>query len=159
MERKKSRDPRSTKRTYECDNCHHRGNRETFRPAKKVGTRIDPGGTYTDKECPRCGALAYPVENEGSNVFSAAKTEEDIEIGEDDFIVRRLEVHEQPVVVRAEEAEGPKEAARIVRDGGGTVLLGSMTYHTDLLEYGGVEVYHGVEKNGELIENVPMGEI
>lgn len=159
MECTTPRNPRGPERTYECDNCHHRGRREDFHSAKKVATRIDPGGTHTDKECPRCGALAYPVENDGPDNNLGSRTGADVEIGEEDFIVRRLEVHEQPVVVRATAAEGPKEAARIVRDGGGTVLFGTTSYHSDLLEYSGVEVYHGVEKNGELIANVPMREV
>lgn len=159
MEPSISKDPRSKKKTYECDNCHHRGDRENFRPAEKVDARIDPGGTYTDKECPRCGALAYPAGEDGPETDLASMTTEDVEIGEEDFVVSRLEVHEQPVLVKADDAEGPKEAAQIVRDGGGTVLFGIMSYHTDLAEYQSVEVYHKVEQNGRLVANVPMKEI
>ena len=49
---------------YRCDNCGHTAAEGKFLPARDLNQRLDPGGKYTDKECPKsdCGALAYPVE-------------------------------------------------------------------------------------------------
>ncbi len=49
--------------TYECDNCDFKALAYQFDEAVDISQRIDPGGIYTDKECPKCGALAYPVED------------------------------------------------------------------------------------------------
>lgn len=50
---------------YRCDNCERIAPREIFEEAKDLSQRIDPGGVYTDKECPDCGALAYPIKGGG----------------------------------------------------------------------------------------------
>ena len=47
---------------YECDNCGYRANPENLPDAQNLYVRLDPGGLYTDKECPKCGALCFPVE-------------------------------------------------------------------------------------------------
>jgi hypothetical protein len=47
---------------YECDNCGYQAHRDNMIDAKDLDSRLDPGGPVTDKECPLCGALAYPVE-------------------------------------------------------------------------------------------------
>lgn len=47
--------------TVECDSCQWQGPYDDAVPAKKLSERIDIGGTYTDVECPECGALCYPV--------------------------------------------------------------------------------------------------
>lgn len=46
---------------YACANCDFTADEDSFKPAKHLSQRIDPGGIYTDIECPKCGALAYPV--------------------------------------------------------------------------------------------------
>ncbi len=46
---------------YKCDNCGYRAGEKKFPPAKDILLRVDVGGIFTDKECPKCGALAYPV--------------------------------------------------------------------------------------------------
>jgi hypothetical protein len=47
--------------TYRCGNCGCTGAEASFAEAKDLYRLLDPGGTYTDRECGRCGALAYPV--------------------------------------------------------------------------------------------------
>lgn len=44
-----------------CDNCSWRGRYENANRAKHIAERIDLGGSYTDVECPDCGALVYPA--------------------------------------------------------------------------------------------------
>ncbi|MCS3660074.1 putative RNA-binding Zn-ribbon protein involved in translation (DUF1610 family) [Salinibacter ruber] len=46
---------------YECDSCGHESWRAFLPAAKDLRQRIAPGGTYTDRECPECGALMYPA--------------------------------------------------------------------------------------------------
>ena len=56
----------------------------------------------------------------------------------DHYIVERLEVHKQRVAVRKDEASTPKEAARVVRDGGGEYLpMQSDSYVKDLMDHEG----------------------
>jgi hypothetical protein len=43
-----------------CDNCSWEGSEEATNPAKDLSMRLATGSTYTDCECPECGALAYP---------------------------------------------------------------------------------------------------
>ena len=45
---------------FKCENCDFSGQESKFKPAERLGERLDPGGVYTDRECPECGALAYP---------------------------------------------------------------------------------------------------
>jgi len=45
---------------YRCDSCGHDSWRGFLAAAGDLEQRIDPGGTYTDRECPECGALMYP---------------------------------------------------------------------------------------------------
>lgn len=45
----------------QCDNCNFTARTWQMQPVKDIGQRIDVGGVYTDKECPHCGALCYPV--------------------------------------------------------------------------------------------------
>jgi|TARA_B100002003_G_C13967483_1_gene468334 hypothetical protein len=47
---------------FKCDDCGMVGNEDEFPEAKDILLRMEVGGTYTDKECPECGALAYPVD-------------------------------------------------------------------------------------------------
>ena len=51
---------------YVCDNCGCTEERENLPNAKDLHQRLVPGGIYTDKECPACGALCFPktVEHE-----------------------------------------------------------------------------------------------
>jgi hypothetical protein len=46
---------------YQCGNCERQGTRGHFTTIQKVLMRLLPGDTYTDLECPACGALALPV--------------------------------------------------------------------------------------------------
>ena len=51
---------------YECANCSKAGDRDWFKEAKDLSMRMEPGkSTYTDRECPDCGALAYPIKKGG----------------------------------------------------------------------------------------------
>ncbi len=47
--------------TYICQNCERQGAPEHFKPARDVLQRHEPGDTYSDLECPECGALALPL--------------------------------------------------------------------------------------------------
>jgi predicted RNA-binding Zn-ribbon protein involved in translation (DUF1610 family) len=47
---------------YRCDNCEFECRYGDLPPAKNLGERLDPNGPYTNVECPRCGALCYPIE-------------------------------------------------------------------------------------------------
>ena len=46
---------------YECDGCGFTSDEDAFPEAKKLSMRPTPGGIYTDRECPECEALAFPV--------------------------------------------------------------------------------------------------
>ncbi|TXI09401.1 MAG: hypothetical protein E6Q76_05710 [Rhizobium sp.] len=45
---------------YCCDNCHFRADADDMNEAKDLLMRLDVGGIFTDRECPKCGALAFP---------------------------------------------------------------------------------------------------
>lgn len=45
---------------YECDNCEHKGQGVELPDARDLFQRLEPGGIYTNKECPHCGALCFP---------------------------------------------------------------------------------------------------
>lgn len=47
---------------YQCDNCGHLSEYDSLPDAKDIEMRLSPGGTHTDKECPHCHALCFPVE-------------------------------------------------------------------------------------------------
>lgn len=47
--------------TYACANCDWRGDENEAKDARDLYVRMEAGDTYTDKECPECGALAFPV--------------------------------------------------------------------------------------------------
>ena len=51
---------------YRCDNCRYLDSEEKFPLAVQLSMRLDPGGEATDRECPHCGALAYPAPEEQS---------------------------------------------------------------------------------------------
>ena len=46
---------------YECDDCGFTSNEDEFPEARKLSMRLTPGGAYTDRECPECECLAFPV--------------------------------------------------------------------------------------------------
>jgi len=47
---------------YRCGNCDFLSTADFMPDAKDIGIRMTPGETYTDKECPLCHMLAFPVE-------------------------------------------------------------------------------------------------
>lgn len=47
---------------YLCDDCGQLAPGENMDDAKNLLSRLEVGGTYTNKECPECGALAFPLE-------------------------------------------------------------------------------------------------
>ncbi len=49
---------------YRCDNCSHCAQYQDLPSAKDLAERIDEAGPKTDRECPKCGALCYPVNQE-----------------------------------------------------------------------------------------------
>lgn len=56
-------DPYSRFAIYECANCSFEGFRHSCEEAQRLEERIWPGEPYTDRECPDCGALAFPKED------------------------------------------------------------------------------------------------
>lgn len=55
-----------------CDNCGFTAGYDKFHDARELSARISVGGVYTDKECPDCGALAYPVEHPKCRIDQSA---------------------------------------------------------------------------------------
>lgn len=49
---------------YRCDNCEFEDEEDDLPDAKELSMRLTPGGKYTDKECPKCHALCFPIEEE-----------------------------------------------------------------------------------------------
>lgn len=49
---------------YACQNCERHGEHDDFVLARDLTERLEPGDTYTDRECPDCGALAHPIEQD-----------------------------------------------------------------------------------------------
>jgi len=46
---------------YQCHNCKYTNYGIAFRLVSNIHVRLDPGDVYTDKECPNCRCLAYPI--------------------------------------------------------------------------------------------------
>ncbi|GIC77085.1 hypothetical protein [Moritella sp. F3] len=46
---------------YKCPNCKYTNYGIAFRPVSNIHERLDAGDVYTDKECPRCRCLSYPI--------------------------------------------------------------------------------------------------
>lgn len=46
---------------FQCDNCGHLAESHNLPDAKDIEMRHTPGGKFTDKECPHCHALCFPV--------------------------------------------------------------------------------------------------
>lgn len=47
--------------SYRCDSCGFTDEQAAFPPAEHITMRMTPGDIYTDRECPECAALAFPV--------------------------------------------------------------------------------------------------
>ena len=58
----------------QCDNCQWTGDHGEANMAKKLWERMEPGGIYTDVECPECGALAFPLDDADPEPEDPAKT-------------------------------------------------------------------------------------
>jgi len=56
----------NTATAYECGNCQHKDDEDNLPDAKNLLMRLTPGDTFTNKECPRCGALCLPVVEAGT---------------------------------------------------------------------------------------------
>jgi predicted RNA-binding Zn-ribbon protein involved in translation (DUF1610 family) len=54
---------------YQCDDCGHQAPFDEMPEAKDLKARLDPDGEATDRECPECGALCYPVERDSCYVL------------------------------------------------------------------------------------------
>jgi hypothetical protein len=63
-----------TDRSY-CQNCDWEGPDEELKPVKDLFQRVDPGEPMPSGECPKCGCLCQPQEQD----------EEDDQPGEDDI--------------------------------------------------------------------------
>lgn len=51
---------------YVCQDCQTEWPENQLNDAKDLSMRMEPGDIYTDKECPTCGALCYPIQNGGN---------------------------------------------------------------------------------------------
>lgn len=49
---------------HRCDNCDAVIDGSTVNPIAHFAHRVEPGGIVPSGECPICGALCYPVEEE-----------------------------------------------------------------------------------------------
>ncbi len=49
---------------HECDSCPWAGPAAELAPIADLHRRVDPGGIVPSGECPKCGALAYPLERQ-----------------------------------------------------------------------------------------------
>ena len=49
---------------YECANCSHRAAAGDLPDARDLSQRLEPGSEFTDRECPHCGALCFPLSDE-----------------------------------------------------------------------------------------------
>lgn len=49
----------------QCDNCGLIVDESQLYPARNLEQRLDVGGTVPVGECPRCGALAYLIGDDG----------------------------------------------------------------------------------------------
>jgi len=46
---------------HECDNCGRAWSEGELKEPRDLVQRLDPGGTFPSGECPKCGALCYPM--------------------------------------------------------------------------------------------------
>lgn len=58
----------------ECDNCDWKGLQSDAAEAEDIWQRVDPGAEFPAGECPKCGALAYIVEEENIYVQAVRKS-------------------------------------------------------------------------------------
>lgn len=49
---------------FKCANCGFIEEELFLPPAKDLFRRFEPGDIFTDRECPKCGALALPIDGE-----------------------------------------------------------------------------------------------
>lgn len=49
---------------HECDNCLEEWTTDDLLPVKDLAQRVDPGGRMPAGECPDCGCLCYPLEDD-----------------------------------------------------------------------------------------------
>jgi hypothetical protein len=54
---------------FACQNCTWKGEYEDATPARDVDLRHEMGDTFSDIECPDCGALCYEAEEENAAGF------------------------------------------------------------------------------------------
>ena len=63
---------------YKCQSCdHNHEDFDHFPTAKNLSERLDQGAPYTELECPKCGALVYPVEVPKTKTVYAMATDTD----------------------------------------------------------------------------------
>lgn len=53
---------------YVCGNCGRIDKEDQLPDAKDLSQRMLPGDTYTDKECPSCGSLSFPLKQAKEDV-------------------------------------------------------------------------------------------
>ena len=55
----------ATEGLHRCDNCRAVCKAKKLKNIKDIFQRVAPGGIVPSGECPKCGALCYPVSEEG----------------------------------------------------------------------------------------------
>jgi len=83
---------------YECDNCGHLDDVDRLPEAQDLSMRLSPGGMYTNKECPECGALCFPLDSfdsDASRLLEKVARMSDIEgVVDFDLLYEKLdEIH------------------------------------------------------------------
>ena len=49
---------------YRCNGCDFEAPRDEMGDAKNLFERLEVGDAYTDKQCPHCDALVFPIDQE-----------------------------------------------------------------------------------------------
>jgi hypothetical protein len=58
---------------HRCDNCRAIWKADELEGTKDLENRVDSGSIVSSGECPKCGALCYPVETGSSEALNACK--------------------------------------------------------------------------------------
>lgn len=51
----------------QCESCAYKADYKSLPPAKDLFERVHIGGIFSDVECPKCGALCFPIKEKKAN--------------------------------------------------------------------------------------------
>ena len=60
---------------YKCGNCGRIADEKKLPYAEDIHMRLEPGEIYTDRQCPKCGALCYPHETGDRSPMTSGEIE------------------------------------------------------------------------------------